>query len=129
MKVNWRFWSAQDELKEEGNEVPDEQQVSEDAVQLVASSELIWPAAVLTALVSAVVVTAVLITYSAFEYRILFNQHQKLVQQWDQLQVEWAQLVLEQSAWGANNRVEQQATKKLVMVVPDTSQMEIVRDE
>jgi cell division protein FtsL len=60
---------------------------------------------------------------------MLFNQHQNLIATWDELQVEWGQLVLEESAWAANSRIEQIAGKRLAMLVPEPGMIEIVRHE
>ncbi|MCP4612827.1 MAG: cell division protein FtsL [Planctomycetes bacterium] len=80
-------------------------------------------------LVVLVLISCLAVVMSSFEYRQLFNQHQELVKQRDELQVEWGQLLLEQSAWAANNRVEQQSEKILAMKVPDIEQIEIVKNE
>lgn len=97
--------------------------------RMVAGGELLRPALWLAGAVLVVVLSALAVIYSAYEYRKLFNRHQVLVQQGDDLQVEWSQLLLEQSAWGANNRVETQARKKLDMVTPEPDSIEIVRHE
>ena len=98
-----------------------------ERVEMIASATLVKPFAVLSTLVLAVVLSAVAVIFAAYEYRQLFHEHQSLIQQRDDLQVEWGQLLLEQSAWAANNRVEVQAIRKLDMLVPDPEQIEIVR--
>lgn len=98
-------------------------------VRLLQADELVRPAGVLLALVLLVVASAIAVIYSGFQYRELFNRHQNLVSQGDELQVEWGQLVLEESAWAANNRVEQVAGKRLDMQVPEPGMIEIVRHE
>ena len=90
---------------------------------------LLRPFLTVFVLVVLLVATCLVVVLSAFEYRTLFNYHQELVQQRDELQVEWGQLLLEQSAWAANNRVEQQAASKLGMKVPEVNQIEIIRNE
>lgn len=97
--------------------------------QLVPLSELAAPAAVLAGLVLLVLGSAMLVIHSAYEYRRLFNQHQILISRGDDLQVEWGQLLLEESAWSANNRVERLAEKKLNMKIPEPKEIEIVRHE
>ncbi|MDO6562880.1 cell division protein FtsL [Amphritea sp. 1_MG-2023] len=94
---------------------------------LVEPAELIKPGLLLFCLVVALVVSALLVIWSAHQYRILFNQQQELVQQWDELQVEWGQLLLEQGTLAANNRVESVAIKRLGMRIPE--QVEVIRDE
>ncbi|WP_299178098.1 cell division protein FtsL [uncultured Neptuniibacter sp.] len=97
--------------------------------KIYSSEELVRPFLIIFLLVVVVVLSCLTVVTSAFEYRQLFHQYQGLVQQRDELQVEWGQLLLEQSAWAANNRVEQQAIKKLGMQVPEVNQIEIVRHE
>lgn len=74
-----------------------------------------------------VLLSSLFVVVNSYEYRQRFHQYQKLVQHRDDLQVEWGQLLLEQGAWAANNRVEQLAIKKLNMEVPAINQIEIVR--
>lgn len=95
--------------------------------ELVAPVELIKPALLALLMIASVVVSALLVIWSAHQYRVLFNQQQELVQQWDELQVEWGQLLLEQGALAANSRVESVAIKRLGMRIPD--QVEVIRDE
>jgi len=97
--------------------------------RLVPVAELIRPAGTLTLLILLVMASALLVIYSAYEYRRLFNQHQILTSQGDDLQVEWSQLLLEESAWSANNRVERLAENKLNMKIPEPEEIEIVRHE
>jgi len=97
--------------------------------QLLGVAELARPAGVLALMVLLVLLSAMLVIYSAYEYRNLFNQHQVLSSQGDELQVEWGQLLLEESAWSANNRVETLAEKKLQMMIPEPQGIEIVRNE
>ena len=51
---------------------------------------------------------------------------QKMQNENSQMQVEWGQLLLEQSTWGSYNRVEQLATKKLKMHVPSPNEIVMV---
>jgi len=102
---------------------------NDQPARLLGAGELARPAAWLVALVLLVVGSALGVIYSAYQYRDLFNQHQNLIADWDELQVEWGQLVLEESAWAANNRIEQVASKRLDMLVPEPGMIEIVRHE
>ncbi|MBU2965196.1 cell division protein FtsL [Amphritea sp. 2_MG-2023] len=94
---------------------------------VIEPTELIKPGLLLFCLVALLVVSALLVIWSAHQYRVLFNQQQELVQQWDELQVEWGQLLLEQGTLAANNRVESVAIKRLGMRIPE--QVEVIRDE
>ncbi|WP_372739330.1 cell division protein FtsL [Neptunomonas sp.] len=102
----------------------------EDDTQPVLGAEaLVRPVFVIAVLVVFIVCSALAVTYSAFQYRLLFNQQQNLITQWDDFQVEWGQLLLEQSALGTNNRVEQVARKQLDMMTPQPGMIEIVQYE
>jgi len=95
----------------------------------VGAEALLGPFLAMLLLVVLVLLSSLAVVMSSFEYRQLFNQYQGLVNQRDELQVEWGQLLLEQSAWSANNRVEQQAVKQIGMKVPSIEQIEIVINE
>ncbi|WP_415893571.1 cell division protein FtsL [Neptuniibacter sp. PT8_73] len=116
----WRNWVGDQE---------DEKGSSSGRNNFYSAEELLSPFLLVFVLVVVLLVSCLGVVMSAFEYRQLFNQHQELIQQRDELQVEWGQLLLEQSAWAANNRVEQQATSVLGMKVPDVEQIEIVKHE
>ncbi|SEG70830.1 cell division protein FtsL [Marinobacterium lutimaris] len=97
--------------------------------RLLGAAELAKPAAMLLLAILLVIGSAMLVIYSAYEYRRLFNQHQVLSSQGEDLQVEWGQLLLEESAWSSNNRIETLADKKLQMTSPERKNIEIVRHE
>ncbi len=99
------------------------------SLRLFSAAELARPAMVVVLLLVLLVGSAMTVIFSAYQYRILFNQHQNLIANWDELQVEWGQLVLEESAWAANNRIEQVASKRLAMLVPEPGMIEIVCHE
>jgi len=91
--------------------------------------QLLKPALAIFLLTACLVITALGVILSAHEFRKRFHLHQLLVQQHDDLQVEWGQLLLETGAWAANNRIEQLAVDKLNMKVPGLESIEVVRDE
>ena len=97
--------------------------------RMVSGGELLVPALLVTGLTLAVMISAMAVIFSAYEYRRLFNQHQILVQQWDELQVEWGQYLLEQSVWSSHHRIESLAASEMDMVVPETEAIEIIRHE
>ncbi len=97
--------------------------------RLYRFEELLLPGVAIALLVALVVGTALAVIFGAHEYRKRFHHHQLLVQQRDDLQVEWGQLLLEQGAWAANNRVEQLAVSKLQMQVPGLEAIRVIRDE
>ncbi|HVL02772.1 MAG TPA: cell division protein FtsL [Dongiaceae bacterium] len=73
-----------------------------------------------------VVASAMAVVFSSFEARRLVAQHQQLLGAKNDMQVEWGQLLLEQSTWGSYNRVEQLAGGKLNMRVPSPSEIVMV---
>lgn len=81
----------------------------------------------LSLLVVAVVASSLTVIYSAFLYRKAFNQQQQLFQQRNELEVEWGQLLLEQSALAAHGRVERAVTSQLGMYVPSPEEIVVVR--
>ena len=97
--------------------------------RMVSGGELLVPTLLVTGLTLAVMISAMAVIFSAYEYRRLFNQHQILVQQWDELQVEWGQYLLEQSVWSSHHRIESLAASEMDMVVPETEAIEIIRHE
>jgi len=75
--------------------------------------------AIMALLLLAVLLSAFAVIDARHENRVLFAQLQQLRQQRDALNVEWGQLLLEQSTWSTHARIEQMATQKLDMVVPE----------
>lgn len=73
-----------------------------------------------------VISSALAVVYSSFETRRLVARHQGLQAKSNQMQVEWGQLLLEQSTWGSYNRVEQIAMNKLGMRVPEPNEIIMV---
>ncbi len=92
-----------------------------------ASVDLSWRALVLALLLIVTVVSALAVIYSAFLYRQAFNSQQQLFQRRDGLEVEWGQLLLEQSALAAHSRIEKTVTKRLDMYVPAPDEIVVVR--
>ena len=83
----------------------------------------------LTLLVVLVISSALAVIYSSYEYRRLFHQQQTLVRESDSYRIEWGQLLLEQSAWGSNSRVEKLATDDISMRAPDPKEIRLIRHE
>ena len=65
-----------------------------------------------------IVFSSQLVIFSSFEKRALVNELHVLQQQRDDMQIEWGQLLLEQSAWGSYSRVEDMVNSQLQMRVP-----------
>jgi len=73
---------------------------------------------VVALLIAAVFLSALAVIDARHENRLLFAQLQQLRQQRDQINIEWGQLLLEQSTWSTHARIEQMATQKLGMEMP-----------
>lgn len=73
--------------------------------------------------------SAIGVVYSSHLVRQLFAEHAQLVEHRDQLQLEWAQLLLEQSAWSSPTRIENVAREELKMTLPEAELIELVRKE
>jgi cell division protein FtsL len=65
--------------------------------------------------------------YCTFRARQLFIQLEQLTAQRDNLDIQWGQLQLEQSAWSTHAFVESVAGKKLHMTMPSPKDIVIVQ--
>ncbi|MEK6748453.1 MAG: cell division protein FtsL [Pseudomonadota bacterium] len=74
-----------------------------------------------------VVVSALAVIYTKHWNRKLFVELQELQHQRDQLNVEWGQLQLEQSAWATHIRVEQIARERLGLIQPPPDKVVVIR--
>ena len=81
---------------------------------------------VITLLFSLVLASAILLVYSKHQSRKIFVELQQLKHQVNALNTEWSQLQLEQSAWSGHGRIERVASKRLSMVMPDSSDVVFV---
>jgi len=73
-----------------------------------------------------VMMSAIGVVHSSHLSRQLFAEQSILLDKNDQLQLEWAQLLLEQSAWSSPDRLENIATKQLEMRIPETENIQLV---
>lgn len=64
--------------------------------------------------------------YAKHRARELFVQLEKLNQKRDNLEIEWGQLQLEQSAWSTHSFVENVATTRLKMAAPPPKEIEVL---
>ena len=67
------------------------------------------------------------VIYGKHQARNRFNELQRLTRERDELDIEWGQLQLEQSTWATNGRVETVARDQLHMVIPQATDLRIVR--
>lgn len=82
--------------------------------------------AMVALLVTAVFLSALAVIDARHENRMLFAQLQQLRQQGDQINIEWGQLLLEQSTWSTHARIEQMAAQKLSMEMPQHPEIVVV---
>lgn len=75
----------------------------------------------------AVLISAVGVTYSSHQCRQRYSELAALRSAENRLQVEWGQLLLEQSSLAALGRIERIAVDRLAMRVPETSAIVMVR--
>jgi cell division protein FtsL len=80
-------------------------QVKKHSVQLI----LVW---------ILIFVTAFSVVYAKDLYRRTFLHYQDLQQQQNQLYTDWGKLMLEQSTWSTQARVQKIAASRLAMQVP-----------
>ena len=74
-----------------------------------------------------VLVSAAGVIYAKHRARALFVELQALNRERDNLETEWGQLQLEQSAWSTHGFVERVASAKLAMDIPAPNDVKIVR--
>ena len=84
---------------------------------------------VLFAALSLVLVAGLSVVATTHENRIAFNELQVLRDQANGLEVEWGQLLIEQSTFGVEGRIEQKAFEQLQMEVPDIAKIVMVNHE
>ena len=72
------------------------------------------------------VMSAIGVVQSSHISRQLFTEQAILLDRNDQLQLEWAQLLLEQSAWSSPNRLESVASQKLGMRPPEAEEIQLI---
>ena len=71
----------------------------------------------------AVLSSAIMLVYSKHQSRKLFVELQGIKHQVNELNTEWGQLQLEQSAWSGHGRIEQIARERLSMVMPNAEEV------
>jgi cell division protein FtsL len=74
-----------------------------------------------------VVGSAILLIYTKHDSRELHTVLQKIQQTKDTLHIEWTRLLLEQSTWASDIRVEKIAREKLDMLLPVPQQVVVIK--
>ena len=80
----------------------------------------------LVMLLVAVLGSGLTVVYTTHQNRFAFNELQELKVQSNQLETEWSQLLIEQSTFGVEGRIEQKAVEQLQMQVPELSKIVMV---
>jgi len=75
----------------------------------------------------AVLSSAIMLVYSKHQSRKMFVELQGLKHQVDELNTEWGQLQLEQSAWSGHGRIEQVARERLSMVMLSAEEVVFIK--
>jgi len=78
------------------------------------------------ALLGACLVSALAVISVSHQTRVQYAQLQQLEREQQQLQTEWGQLLLEESAWSSPSRVERMAVERLEMHLPDIHDIEVI---
>lgn len=73
-----------------------------------------------------VTVSAILVVYVRHQHRLSYVALQQAQKSRDDLNIEWRQLLLEQSTWAIHNRVETEANRKLDMVSPEPDRIVVI---
>lgn len=79
------------------------------------------------ALLVLVVISALAVIYSTHRSRQLFNEWQQLQRREWALDEDWERLLLEQSTWGAHERVSTIAETRLDMTMPDPAAIRVAQ--
>lgn len=78
-------------------------------------------------LLLALLASGISVIYTTFRNRAMLNELQQLRNQRNELQVQWGQLLIEQSTFSLDSRIERKAIEELQMKVPDFSDVVMVR--
>ena len=77
-------------------------------------------------LIVMVTASAISVVYMRHQHRLTYValRHAQLTR--DNLNIEWGQLLLEQSTWAMHRRVESEANRKLGMITPNPDQIVVL---
>lgn len=78
-------------------------------------------------LLTALLVSGLAVIYLTHRDRVMFNELQQLKNDANALGVQWGQLLIEQSTFGLEGRVETKATEQLNMRLPEIDSIVMVR--
>ncbi|RTZ73728.1 MAG: cell division protein FtsL [Gammaproteobacteria bacterium] len=85
---------------------------------------------VIVALLAAgVLVSAIAVVHSKYRSRQLFAELKQLDRRADRLDIEWNGLLIEHGTWGAPQRIEAEARKRLKMRLPRADEIVIIKEQ
>jgi cell division protein FtsL len=87
------------------------------------------PTSGLFLLLGIALVTGLSVVNTTHQNRFSFNELQELREHANALEIEWGQLLIEQSTFSVEGRIEQKAVDRLQMQVPETSSIVVVSHE
>lgn len=80
-------------------------------------------------LMLAVLGSALAVVNTSYKHRMVFHELQQSRDLTNNLDVQWGQLLIEQSTFGLEGRIERRAMDELGMKLPDWSTIKMVRHE
>ncbi len=80
-------------------------------------------------LLGLVLASGLSVVSTTHQNRFAFNELQELRDEANNLDVAWGQLLLEQSTFGVEGRIEQKAIEQLNMKIPELANIVMVHDE
>ena len=83
-------------------------------------------ALILIFMMTLAMVSGIAVVLKEHQNRTAFNELQKLKDEGNELQVKWGQLLIEQSTFGVEGRVEEKAINELQMQLPVPAEIVIV---
>lgn len=83
----------------------------------------------LTILLGIVLASGLSVVRTTHQNRFAFNELQELKDQANDLETQWGQLLIEQSTFGVEGRIEQKAIESLQMRLPDLTNVVLVRND
>ncbi|MCC5883572.1 MAG: cell division protein FtsL [Halomonas sp.] len=86
-----------------------------------------WRLLLVIGLVLACLISAMVVVGTSHQTRTQYARLQQLERERDQLQTEWGQLLLEESAWSSPARIERLAVERLEMRLPHVNEVEVIR--
>ncbi|MBL4820681.1 MAG: cell division protein FtsL [Gammaproteobacteria bacterium] len=69
------------------------------------------------------------VVFMTYQNRFLFNELQQMRNQANELEVQWGQLLIEQSTFGLEGRIERKATQQLQLRVPEVDRIIMVKND